>query len=211
MDTIENQTADAIVDAVVKELREKIMVEVEASGRHVHLCHEDVEALFGAGHRLTPIRDLSQPGQYVCEERVTLKGPKGTIQHVVVLGPERSETQVEISMTDSVVLGVRPPVRLSGDIEGTPGIVMSVGEKEITKNRGVMIAQRHMHITPKDACRLGVKDKEILKIKVFGNRPTIFLDTVARVSEKFATYIHIDYDEANACGFQKGTFARIIR
>lgn len=211
MDTWINKKADAIVEAVVKELQKKLLVEVEASGRHVHLSRGDVAALFGPGYHLTPVRELSQPGQYVCKERLSLIGPKGTIPNVVVLGPERTETQVEISMTDSLTLGIHPPVRLSGDIEGTPGITLCVNDRSVTKDRGVIIAQRHMHITPEDALRLGVKDKESLSIKVFGSRPTVFLDTIARVSEDYATYIHIDYDEANACGFQKGTFARILR
>lgn len=203
--------ADKIVNAVVQELKKKLMVEVEASGRHVHLSRSDVEALFGPGYRLTPVRDLSQPGQYVCKERLTLTGPKGSIENVVVLGPERKETQVEISMTDSLSLGIKPPVRLSGDIDGTPGITLTFQNRSVTKEQGVIIAQRHLHISPEDAIRLQVKDGESLPIKVFGSRPTIFLDTVARISKDFATYMHIDYDEANACGFQKGTFARIIR
>ena len=118
-----NVEVEAVVEAVVRELKDRMMVEVEASGRHVHLCREDVERLFGRGYRLTKVRDLSQPGQYVCKERVSLTGPKGTIHNVVILGPERKETQAEISMTDSLVLGIRPPVRLSGDIAGTPGTV----------------------------------------------------------------------------------------
>ena len=194
-----NVEVEAVVEAVVRELKDRMMVEVEASGRHVHLCREDVERLFGRGYRLTKVRDLSQPGQYVCKERVSLTGPKGTIHNVVILGPERKETQAEISMTDSLVLGIRPPVRLSGDIAGTPGITITNGDK------------RHMHITPEDAARLHVKDKEALKIKVYGSRPVIFEDTIARVSSEFQTYVHIDYDEANACGFEKGTFCRIVR
>lgn len=202
---------NAIVETVVRELKARLMVEVEASGRHVHLSREDVEAIFGKGYQLKRVRDLSQPGQFVCEERVSLTGPKGTIQNVVVLGPERKQTQVEVSMTDSLTLGIKPPVRLSGDIDGSPGITISSGEGKIQKEKGVIIAQRHMHITPEDANRLQVKDKEILKIKVFGSRPVIFEDTIVRISKDFQTYVHIDYDEANACGFEKGTLCRIVR
>lgn len=202
---------NAIVETVVRELKARLMVEVEASGRHVHLSREDVEDIFGKGHQLKRVKDLSQPGQFVCEERVSLTGPKGTIQNVVVLGPERKETQVEVSMTDSLSLGIKPPVRLSGDIDGSPGITISYGERKIQKEKGVIIAQRHMHITPEDANRLQVKDKEILKIKVFGSRPVIFEDTIVRISKDFQTYVHIDYDEANACGFEKGTLCRIVR
>ena len=206
-----NVEVEAVVEAVVRELKDRMMVEVEASGRHVHLCREDVERLFGRGYRLTKVRDLSQPGQYVCKERVSLTGPKGTIHNVVIQGPERKETQAEISMTDSLVLGIRPPVRLSGDIAGTPGITITNGDRQIVTDKGVIIAKRHMHITPEDAARLHVKDKEALKIKVYGSRPVIFEDTIARVSSEFQTYVHIDYDEANACGFEKGTFCRIVR
>lgn len=202
---------NAIVETVVRELKARLMVEVEASGRHVHLSREDVVAIFGKGYQLKRVRDLSQPGQFVCEERVSLTGPKGTIQNVVVLGPERKQTQVEVSMTDSLTLGIKPPVRLSGDIDGSPGITISSGEGKIQKEKGVIIAQRHMHITPEDANRLQVKDKEILKIKVFGSRPVIFEDTIVRISKDFQTYVHIDYDEANACGFEKGTLCRIVR
>lgn len=203
--------ADVIAQAVIAELKNRLMVEVEASGRHVHLCRKDVEALFGRGYGLTYVRELSQPGQYVCKERVSLTGPKGTIHNVVILGPERSETQAEISMTDALTLGVNPPVRLSGDIDGTPGFSISVGDRKIEKPKGVIIAKRHLHITPEDAQRLHVKDKETLSIKVYGSRPTVFEDTIARVSRDFETYVHIDYDEANACGFKPGTLCRIVR
>lgn len=202
--------AEVIAQAVIGELKNRMMVEVEASGRHVHLCRKDVEALFGRGYGLTYVRELSQPGQYVCKERVSLTGPKGTIHNVVILGPERPETQAEISMTDALALGVKPPVRLSGDIKGSPGIQISVGDRTIEKTEGVIIAKRHLHITPEDAQRLHVKDREVLSIKVYGSRPLVFDDTVARVSKDFETYVHIDYDEANACGFKPGTLCRIV-
>lgn len=206
-----SQAVDQLVEAVIQELRKKLMIEVEASGRHVHLSREDVETLFGKGYRLTRVRDLSQPGQYVCQERVTLSGSKGSIKNVVVLGPERKETQAEVSMTDSLALGIRPPVRLSGDIQGTPGFTVSVGERQVTKDQGIIVAKRHIHMTPEDAARLGVKDRENVSIQVYGTRPVIFEDTDVRVSPDFATYVHIDYDEANACGFQKGTWCRILK
>ncbi|MDO4274662.1 MAG: ethanolamine utilization phosphate acetyltransferase EutD [Eubacteriales bacterium] len=211
MEICRDYDAGRIVEAVVRELKSRLMVEVEASGRHVHLCREDVEKLFGPGYRLRKVRELSQPGQFVCEERVTLSGPKGSIRNVVILGPERPESQAEISMTDSLALGIKPPVRLSGDIDGTPGFDMSVGDKTVHKDKGVIIAKRHMHITPEDAERLHVKDREAISIKVFGSRPVVFQDTIVRVSKDFRTYVHIDYDEANACGFKKGTLCRIIR
>lgn len=203
--------ADRIVEAVVSELKARLMVEVEASGRHAHLSREDVEKLFGRGYQLTRVRDLSQPGQFVCQERISVSGPKGTLHNVVILGPERGETQVEVSATDALVLGLKPPCRLSGDIDGSPGMTLTYEGRQIAKEKGVIIAKRHMHLSPEDAERLQVKDREVLKIKVFGSRPVIFEDTIARVHKNFRTYVHIDYDEANACGFQKGTFCRIIR
>ncbi|MDO5425546.1 MAG: ethanolamine utilization phosphate acetyltransferase EutD [Eubacteriales bacterium] len=202
---------EQIVQAVMGELKKRLFIEVEASGRHVHLCRKDVEALFGTGYQLTRVRELSQPGQFVCKERVTLTGPKGSISNVVVLGPERSQSQAEISKTDALALGIDPPVRLSGELKGSPGIKISAGGREITLEEGVIIAKRHLHITPQDAERFHVQDREPVKIKVFGSRPVIFEDTIARVSEEFQTYVHIDYDEANACGFQKGTLCRIVR
>lgn len=188
-----------------------LLVEVEASGRHVHLSREDVEALFGNGYQLTKVRELSQPGQYVCRERVSVTGPKGTIRNVVVLGPERKETQVEVSFTDGLTLGLKPPVRLSGEIQDSPGAVLSCEGRQITIARGVIVAKRHMHVAAADAERLNVKDGEALSIEVLGSRPVVFKDTVARISEKYATYVHIDYDEANACGFEKGIQCQIVR
>ena len=187
------------------------LVELEASGRHIHLCRKDVEALFGKGYQLTKVRELSQPGQYACKERVTITGPKGSISNVVVLAPERKETQVEISLTDARILGLHPPVRLSGDIQGSPGAKISVGDKEITLESGVIIAKRHMHVDEADAERLQVSDKETVDIEVQGKRPVIFKDVAVRVHKDFATYVHIDYDEANACGFEKGMCCRIVR
>lgn len=206
-----NQTIDGLVEAVISELKKKLFIEVEASGRHIHLSREDVETLFGRGYQLTRLRELSQPGQFVCQERVTLTGPKGSIANVVILGPERKETQVEISMTDGLALGIRPPVRLSGDIKDTPGIRIVAGNRELDKSCGVIVAKRHVHMSTKDAKRRKVKDGEIVDLQVYGTRPLIFQDTVVRVSDEFRTYVHIDYDEANACGFQKGMMARILR
>lgn len=202
---------DKIVASVIEEVRKELFIEVEASGRHIHLSREDIDALFGVGYKLTPVKNLSQPGQYACAERVTLIGPKGALKNVVVLGPERKQSQVEISLTDSLALGIKTPVRISGDIKGTPGVQVSVGDKTITLKEGLVVAKRHLHITPKDAERFHVTDKEIIKVKVFGERPLIFEDLEVRVNKEFQTYIHIDYDEANACGFQKGTVAMILK
>lgn len=199
-------TAEEMVRAVV----EALTIEVEASGRHVHLTREAVEALFGPGARLTPVKELSQPGQFVCAQRVDVAGPKGTFRNVAVLGPERRECQVEISATDAVTLGLHPPVRQSGDLRGSCGVTLRAGDKTLGLARGVIIAQRHVHMTPADARRFHVSDGDTVELKCLTERPAVLLDTVVRVSERFATYVHLDYDEANACGWKKGDRARLV-
>ena len=186
----------------------RLFVELEASGRHVHVTKEQAQRLFG--HPLTEKRPLSQPEQYLANERVTVVGPKGAFQNVAVLGPERSEAQVEISLTDSRNLGIMPPVRLSGDVADSPGCTL-IGERgEVQLHRGVIAAQRHIHMTPEDAAAMGVTDQQRVRLQVFTHRPLIFDDVVVRVSPKFATFVHLDYDEANACGFQAGDLGRIL-
>ncbi len=204
-------SVDQLVDTIVEALKKQLFIEVEASGRHVHLSRQDVDTLFGVGYKLTPVKELSQPGQYACSERVTVSGPKGSLKNVVVLGPERKASQVEISLTDALVLGIKAPIRQSGDITGTPEITVSNGDRQVKLSQGLIVAKRHMHITPEDANRFHVTDGEIVKVKVFGARPLIFDDLVVRVSKDFRTYIHIDYDEANACGFTKGTLGMIVK
>lgn len=199
-----------IIDEVVRRVKDEAFIEVEASGRHVHLTREHIDILFGEGYNLTKVKDLSQPGQYACKERVTISGPRGNIENVVVLGPPRAETQVEVSFTDALVLGSIPPVKLSGDLENTPEITISTKRASIALNRGLMVAKRHIHMTPEDAKKFGVFDKENVRVKVLGKRPLIFDDVVVRVSKDYKTYMHIDYDEANACGYSKGTFAFIV-
>ena len=177
----------------------------------MHLSRKELDALFGTGYELTKAKDLSQPGQYASKERLTVVGPKGAFHNVVILGPVRKESQVEVSLTDCLQLGVKAPIRESGDIEGTPGIVLVNGDKSVSLEKGLIVAKRHVHMTPEDAEKIGVKNHDIVKVKVEGARPLIFDDVVIRVSPKFATYMHIDYDEANACGFSKGIRGRIIK
>ncbi|MCC0649323.1 ethanolamine utilization phosphate acetyltransferase EutD [Clostridioides sp. ZZV15-6598] len=200
-----------IVQEVVSRVKKEVFIEVEASGRHVHLSEEDVEKLFGKGYTLTKLKDLSQPGQYACKERVTIIGPKGTLKNVVVLGPCRKETQVEISLTDGSILGLKPPIKQSGDLEDTLGIKIATEKGEIELQKGLMVAKRHIHMSIEDAKKFNVVDSEIVEVKVFGKRPLIFDDVVVRVSDKFKTYMHIDYDEANACAYSKGSIAKIIK
>ena len=196
--------AECLAEAVMR----KIFVELEASGRHVHVTKEQAKILFG--HSLTPKRPLSQPGQYLANERVTVIGPKGEFQNVAVLGPERKEAQVEVSLTDGRQLGLIPPVKLSGDVSGSPGATLVGPEGRITLDRGVIAARRHIHMTPQDAAHFGVRDKQVVKLQTYTGRPLIFDDTVVRVSDQFATFVHLDYDEANACGFQTGDLGRIL-
>lgn len=171
---------------------------VEVSARHVHLCKEDVEKLFGAGAKLTYKRDLSQPGQFLSEERVDVVGTKNTFKNVAILGPERPSSQVEISLTDSFTLGVQPPVRESGDTSGTPGLVLRGPNGEVTLTDGVIIAKRHIHMTPEDAAELGVEDKQVVEVRALTDRAVTFGDVVVRVSPKFKLSMHVDTDEANA-------------
>lgn len=198
------------VDRLAEEIVRLLTIEMEASGRHIHLSRAHVDALFGVGYKLTPVKDLSQPGQFACKERVTLVGPKGELKNVVVLGPERKESQVEISLTDAVSLGIAPPVRQSGNLKGTPGLTVRVGERMITLDHGLIAAQRHIHMTPEDAARWGLSDDQTVKLKTFTERPLVFDDVVVRVSPNYATMVHLDYDEANACGFKKGDRSMIF-
>ena len=174
---------------------------VETSARHIHLTQEHVDILFGAGHQLTHKKDLSQPGQYACEERVTVVGPKKELKNVSILGPTRKESQVELSATDARSIGLNAPVRESGVLEGSAPCKLVGPAGEVELEYGVIVAKRHIHITPEDAQAFGVSDKEIVKVKADSEgRSLIFDDVVVRVSASYATAMHIDTDEANACG-----------
>ena len=197
------------LEKLTQKIIKGIFVELEASGRHVHVNEEQAQILFG--HGLTPLRPLSQPGQYLAQERVTVKGPKGEFQNVAVLGPARGKAQVEISLTDGKTLGIIPPVRLSGDVADSPGAELIGPMGRITISEGVIAAKRHIHMTPEDARHFGVKDKQIIRLQTFTDRPVVFEDVAVRVSPDFETFVHLDYDEANACGFQKGDLGRISK
>lgn len=201
---MDRETMEMLTEAVLG----RIFVPLEASGRHVHITKEQALSLFG--HPLTPKRPLSQPGQFLSNERVTVVGPKGKLEHVAVLGPERKEGQVEISLTDGRVLGIDPPVRMSGDVSGTPGVVLLGPRGQAELKAGVIAAQRHIHLTQADADRFGVRDKQVVRLKVFTDRPVVFEDVAVRVNPNFAAAVHLDYDEANACGFRNGDYGRIL-
>lgn len=208
---MESLIVEDLIEEVIKRVKKEVFIEVEASGRHVHVNRETLEALFGEGYTLTKDKDLSQPGQFSCKERVTLMGPKGSISNVVILGPERKQTQVEISKTDALALGIYAPVRESGDIEGTPPIIIVSQSGAVKLKEGVIVAKRHIHVTPEDALKFGVEDKETVKVQLLGDRSLIFDEVLVRVSPNFKTYMHIDYDEANACDFTKGTLGKIVK
>ena len=184
---------------------------VETSARHIHLSKEHVDILFGAGHALTNKKDLSQPGQFACEEKVELVGAKGSLK-VSVLGPERKSTQVELSYTDARTLGLKSvPVRESGDIAGTPGLKLVGPCGEVTLEEGVIIAKRHIHMTPADAEAYGLSDKQVVSVKVDTNgRSLVFGDVVVRVNPTFALAMHIDTDECNAAGAFGEVYGTII-
>ena len=196
------------IDALVELILERLFVPVEASGRHVHVTKEQALTLFG--HELMPKRPLSQPGQYLSQERVTVIGPKGNFDHVAVLGPARTEAQVEVSLTDARVLGLDPPIRPSGQVAGSPGIRLRGPMGEITLSQGVLVAQRHIHLNPRQAKNFGVCDKQVVRLQVLTARPVIFEDVMVRVSDQFEAAAHLDYDEANACNLKPGNLGRIL-
>ncbi|WP_418765303.1 phosphate propanoyltransferase [Mailhella sp.] len=183
-------------------------VPVELSARHVHLSEKDAIALFGAP--LTHARDLSQPGQFLCKERVRLIGPKGVMDNVAILGPSRGKSQVEISKTDARALGVDAPVRQSGDVAGSPGILLSSATGLVGLEEGVIVAARHIHMAPEDAARFGVSDKDMVSVRLGTERPVVFEDVLVRVSDKFKLAMHIDADEGNASGWKKGVDGVIV-
>lgn len=202
---------DELVKKVLSEVLKRMnQFQVEASARHVHLSASDVEELFGKGHTLTFARELSQPGQFLAKERVRLIGPKGIIENVAVLGPARGASQVELSMTDSRQLGIKPVVRESGKVKDTPGVIIASEKAVLTLKEGVIVAKRHIHMKPEDAVRLGVKDQDLVSVRVKSERPVIFEDVLVRVHESYGLTMHIDFDEANACGLSSGVMGEIL-
>ncbi len=188
---------------------------VETSARHIHVSKEALEALFGAGYELTKKKDLSQPGQFACEEKLVVVGPKGKL-NASILGPVRPATQVEISLTDARSIGVTAPIRESGDVAGSGAckLVNAATGAEYDLAEGVIAAKRHIHLTPEAAAEMGVADKEIVSVKIASDseRTTIFGDVVVRVSEKFAPAMHIDTDEANAAfNMSREVYGEIVK
>ncbi|MFV0502858.1 MAG: phosphate propanoyltransferase [Lachnospirales bacterium] len=203
-------------DQLIKQVTKKVIemmcnyelykIPVGVSNRHIHVTQEVLEELFGKGYKLTKKVDLKQPGQFASNETVTIRGPKGEFEKVRILGPVRKESQIEISKTDSFRLGIKSPIRESGDLKNSPGIDL-VGPNGIVKlDVGAIVALRHIHMTTNDAKKIGVRDKEIVEVETFGQRKGIFGDVLIRVSDSYSLEMHVDVDEANACNLSNGDF-----
>lgn len=207
---------EELIKLITKRVMEKVKtydtykIPIGVSNRHVHVSQEDLETLFGKGYELTKKSDLKQPGQYACNETVVIRGPKGEFDRVRILGPVRKESQIEISKTDSFRLGIRPPIRESGHLEGTPGLEMVGPKGTVALPHGAIIALRHIHMTPDQASAMGVKDKDIVEVETFGERRGVFGDVLIRVSDQFSLEMHVDVDEANACALGNNDYV-IIR
>ena len=187
------------------QVEDTLTIPVAVSARHIHLTQEAVEALFGAGHELTPYRPLSQPGQFACEEKLTIVGPKRSLENVRVLGPTRPKCQVEVSRTDEFWLGIDAPVRNSGDVANSPGVTLIGPKGQLTLKEGLICARRHIHMTPEDAKKFGVKDRDVVEVKIDSDgRDLIFADVLVRVKSTYALEMHIDTDEANAAEIKPG-------
>lgn len=183
-------------------------IPVELSARHAHLSQADVQALFGGS--LTPARELSQPGEFLCKERLRLIGPKGVIDNVAILGPARKASQVEISQTDARSLGINAPVRQSGDVEGTPGVILASQTNVVALEKGLIVAARHIHMTPEDSLRLHVSDGDRVSVRLESDRPVILEDVLVRVNPNFKLSMHIDFDEGNSSGWNSAVYGRIV-
>lgn len=208
---------EAIIKLLMEAARESIpaardnTIPVGVSNRHVHLSQGDLEALFGPGYELSRMKDLSQPGQYACKETVTICGPKGAIEKVRILGPVRSRTQVEILAGDSFKLGIKSTARLSGDLDGTPGITIIGPKGSVQIKEGLMVAQRHIHMLPEDAARMGVRDGQVVSLEVDGIRGGILRNTIVRVTSQSGLECHIDTEEANALGLSSSSRVKIVQ
>ncbi|ALB44791.1 MULTISPECIES: phosphate propanoyltransferase [Clostridium] len=202
-----------IIKIVVDKIKalENYKIPIGVSNRHVHLSQKDLDILYGLGYSLTKKIDLKQPGQFAANETVTIRGPKGEFENVRILGPIRSESQVEVSMTDSFRLGVKPPIKESGQLENTPGLEIIGPKGSVKIPNGTIIALRHIHMTPEYAEKMGVKDKEIVEVETMGERHGILGNVLIRVSDKSSLEMHVDVDEANACALKNDDFVILHR
>ncbi|QLY78894.1 phosphate propanoyltransferase [Clostridium intestinale] len=197
-----------ITQMVVDKMKdiESYKIPIGVSNRHIHVSQKDLDKLFGEGYNLTKKGDLKQPGQFAANETVTIRGPKGEFENVRILGPVREESQVEISMTDSFRLGVRPPIKESGQLENTPGLEIIGPKGTVEIPQGTIIALRHIHMTPEQAFKIGVKDKDVVEVESFGERQGVLGNVLIRVSNKYSLEMHVDVDEANACSLKNNDF-----
>ncbi|MNM60468.1 Phosphate propanoyltransferase [compost metagenome] len=197
-----------ITQIVVDKMKdiESYKIPIGVSNRHIHVSQKDLDKLFGEGYNLTKKGDLKQPGQFAANETVTIRGPKGEFENVRILGPVREESQVEISITDSFRLGVRPPIKESGQLENTPGLEIIGPKGTIEIPQGTIIALRHIHMTPEQAVKIGVKDKDVVEVETFGDRQGVLGNVLIRVSNKYSLEMHVDVDEANACSLKNNDF-----
>ncbi|UYO63736.1 phosphate propanoyltransferase [Acetobacterium wieringae] len=213
-----NENEKQVIEQIVINTVKKLIAEKDSpnrvvlgiSNKHIHLSKKDIETLFGEGYELTNIKDLKQPGQYAAKETVKVIGPKGCFDKVRILGPARPESQIEISLTDARTLGIKAPVCESGQLEGTPGIILEGPCGTVTLTHGVIVALRHIHMPPDIAQKLGIKDKDWVSVETCGVRKTIFCNVLARVSDKFDYEMHLDTDEANAAGLNNDDYLKII-
>ncbi|MGO1369325.1 phosphate propanoyltransferase [Senegalia sp. (in: firmicutes)] len=189
----------------------KTELPIALSNKHIHLKKEDIEKLFGRGYELNKLKDLSQPGQFASKEKVDIVGPKGKLEGVRVLGPARNNTQAEISLTDGFKLGIKSPLRDSGDIENSPGAKIVGPKGEIEIDKGIIVASRHIHMNTEDAKDFGVKDKDRVMVKVPGERGVIFDNVLVRVNENYSLEMHVDLEEGNACGAKNGMTVELIK
>jgi putative phosphotransacetylase len=211
---MDQQAIQSIVEEVVSRLTvnpTKRSIPMAVSARHCHLSQRDLEALFGEGYELTKKADLSQPGQFAANESITIVGPRGSLEKVRILGPARNITQVEVSQTDSIKLGLKPPLRESGDINGSAPITLVGPKGSLYKKEGLIIAQAHIHMTPEDASLFGVDNGEYVKIEVNGVRPITLGKVLIRVSPRYKLEMHVDTDEANAGSISRGTVGKLIK
>ena len=190
---------------------EEFKVVIEGSGKHLHVTREHLDILFGKGFELEPKKALSQPGQYASTQKVDITGPKGTMKGLTIIGPCRKQTQVELSFTDARALGLTPPIRLSGDLAGSPGCTITGPCGTVTIDEGVIVSKRHLHCCPEDAEKYGITDHETVLVKVGGERGLIFDEVEARVGPTHATFIHVDYDEINAAALFSDTVGIVLK
>ena len=205
---VARRVRDRLADSSI---RGKNLISVGISGRHIHLTREVLESLFGKGYQLNPYKDLSQPGEFAAKEIVTIVGPAGrAIENVRVLGPMRKFTQIELSRSDGLRLGIDLPIRRTGDLSGTPGLTVVGPRGTVVLKEGAVSATRHIHMTPADADRFGVCDGQIVRARVMGARGLVFDNVLVRVSDRFALDFHLDTDDANAAGLENGSLVEII-